>query len=214
MNTYTLDPPKSEPAATFSPPPMMAPGYTPSNYQYPQGEPAAASTQAPMMSPVYMPPYYQYPKLEQATPSAPAPMMAPVYMPPTYQYPKPEHAAAVAAAPASMVAPTYVPPNYQHQPYQNPPAVNVQSDMSKIRDWLAWSIVNIFIGGLAGILPLIFSLVCRSKKRKNDINGARKMSTLALVFNIIATVAGVIGIVGLVVYLIVSTQLMRNIDVY
>ncbi|CAF1297674.1 unnamed protein product [Rotaria sordida] len=77
-------------------------------------------------------------------------------------------------------APVYMPPNYQYYPYQYAPTRTVQPDIRKIQDWLAWSIINLFIGGIIlGFIPLIFSLICRSKKAKNDINGARKMSTLA-----------------------------------
>ena len=73
-----------------------------------------------------------------------------------------------------------------------------------IRDWLAWSIINIFVAwGLFAFVPLIFSLMCRSKKRKNNINGAQTMSTLALVFNITLTVLGVFGWISLIIYIIV-----------
>jgi hypothetical protein len=159
-----------------------------------------------MVAPVYMPPTYQYPRPEYAATAAPAPTVAPVYMHPTYLYPRPE------AATVATPAPVYIPPTDQNQSYQNPPTVNVQSDMSKIRDWLPWSIASLFFAGFLGILPLIFSLVCRSKKRKNDINGARTMSTLALVFNIISAIIGVLLIIGFFVYFIVFTQRMGNTD--
>jgi len=92
--------------------------------------------------------------------------------------------------------PAYVQPVTQVQ-YITPmmsPAV------SSIRDWLPWSIVNIFIGWLfAGILPLIFSLMCRSYKLSNNESGARTMSTLALVFNILITLGGLAGWITLIV---------------
>lgn len=210
MNTYTLDPPQPELPAASAPAPATAPVYIPPAYQYPKLESASAPPPAPMVAPVYMPPTYQYPRPEYAATAAPAPTVAPVYMHPTYLYPKPESASA--PAPASMVAPFYMPPTDQNQSYQNPPTVNVQSDMSKIRDWLPWSIASLFLTVPLGILPLVFSLVCRSKKRKNDINGARTMSTLALVFNIISAITGVLAILGFFVYFIVLTQRMGNTD--
>jgi hypothetical protein len=120
-----------------------------------------------------------------------------------------ESASAPALAPASVpisIIPTYQYQPYQHQPYQYPTASNVQLETSKIRDWLLWSIINLFLGGILGLLPLVFSLICRSKKRKNDINGAGTMSTLALVFNIIITIMEVATLIGLIIYLFIFVQ--------
>ena len=76
-------------------------------------------------------------------------------------------------------------------------------EIQKIRDWLPWSIANIFLGwGIAGLLPLIFTLLCRNDKRNNDLTGARTMSTLALVFNIVITLLGIAGWICLVILLI------------
>jgi hypothetical protein len=140
-----------------------------------------------------------------------------------------------APAPVPVAAPFYAPPNYQYYPYQYPQlptaqahiaqvpfpqapfahapvaqASVVQPDISKIRDWLLWSIINLFTGGLLlGLFPLIFSLLCRSNKRKNNINGARTMSTLALVFNIIITITTIGVLIALFIYLFVYTQQMN-----
>jgi hypothetical protein len=79
--------------------------------------------------------------------------------------------------------------------------VTTTSDIDKIREWLPWSIINIFIGwGLGGVLPLIFTLLCRFNKRNNDLQGARTMSTLALVFNILVTLGGIAGWIWLIIF--------------
>ena len=75
-------------------------------------------------------------------------------------------------------------------------------EVHKIRDWLPWSITNIFVGWfLLGIIALVFSILCRSKKRENDVQGARSMGTLALITNIISTLLGIAAWIGLIVYL-------------
>ena len=63
-------------------------------------------------------------------------------------------------------APMYVPPYY---PY--PLTSSVQPDTYKIHDWLPWSIINLFIGGIVlGFLPLMFSVICRNNKKYNEIH--------------------------------------------
>jgi hypothetical protein len=63
-----------------------------------------------------------------------------------------------------------------------------------IKDYLVWSLINLFCGwGIGGFIPLIFSILCRNYKSVNDYSGAQSMSTIALIFNIIVTVAGTIG---------------------
>lgn len=127
-------------------------------------------------------------------------------------------ASAPASAPAPVSAPYYIPPNYPYYPYyshQYPQAPVVPSapsaDVRKIRDWLPWSIINLFIGGLLlGLLPLTFSIICRSNKKKNNAASAKTMSTLALVFNILVTVISVIVAIGLFIYLFVYTQQLKN----
>ncbi|UJR32877.1 hypothetical protein I4U23_020338 [Adineta vaga] len=204
MNPYTIEPSKSEYSTASAPTAVPAPVYASSAVQYPKLE-STATTTATM--PTHIPPMYQYSNTDPAMASAP--MMVPMYMPSNYQYPR--HESTAIAAPAPMVAPVYVPSTQYQHIRQNPPVTNVQGDVNKIRDWLPWSIISIFLGGLfPGFLPLIFSLLCRSKKRKNDVSGARTMSTLALVFNIIMTILGVLSIVGLVVYLIIFSQRVQN----
>jgi len=85
----------------------------------------------------------------------------------------------------------------------SPQHITTISEIQKIRDWLPWSIVNIFVGwGFGGLFPLIFTILCRNNKRNNNLNGARTMSTLALVFNIISTLSGIAGWVYLIILLV------------
>ncbi len=86
------------------------------------------------------------------------------------------------------------------QPYQN-------LEIVQIRDWLPWSITNMFFGWLlGGILPLIFSLICRRYKQSNNAGGAKTMSVLALIFNILVTLAGIAGWIGLIVALVLARK--------
>ena len=83
---------------------------------------------------------------------------------------------------------------------QMPIIYHQQRNAGQIKDYLVWSILNLLFGWfLGGILPLIFSLICRSNKNVNDYNGAKTMSTLALIFNILVTVCGLLGWIGLIV---------------
>ncbi len=95
----------------------------------------------------------------------------------------------------------YIPSSHQVTP---------TPDIRKIREWLPWSIVNIFLGwGLGGIIPLIFSLLCRYNKRNNDLKSARTVSMLALVFNILVTLGGIAGWVCLTVFVLLARQIAR-----
>ncbi|CAF1165999.1 unnamed protein product [Adineta ricciae] len=80
-------------------------------------------------------------------------------------------------------------------------------DASQVHDWLIWSIINIFVGWGGGLLPLIFSIICRSHKNSNDASGARTFSILALVFNILATIGGVIGWIYLIIFFAVIASI-------
>ena len=78
-----------------------------------------------------------------------------------------------------------------------------QPDASKVRDWLPWSIVSLFIGMIfVGVLPLIFSLLCRKSKKNNDLPRAQKMGKVALVLNIIITIIGIVAWIGLIAWII------------
>ncbi|CAF3311302.1 unnamed protein product [Rotaria socialis] len=115
----------------------------------------------------------------------------------------------------------YVPPPYNYPRWQGQQQMPGQiqyvqpydsAEINNIHDWLPWSIINIFIGFLfAGILPLIFSIVCRNRKRENNVHGARATSTLALVFNILVTLGGIAGWIGLIVVIVILTRAVENV---
>jgi thiol:disulfide interchange protein len=124
----------------------------------------------------------------------------------TYTLDPPTSEPIIASTPVPVSAPIFTPSYHQY-----PIASNVQSDIQKIRDWLPWSIISFFIGGiLLGFLPLIFSLICRSNKKYNERHSARLMSTLALIFNIIITMIGITVLIGLFIYIFVFTQTVRT----
>jgi hypothetical protein len=84
-----------------------------------------------------------------------------------------------------------LPPSYPISPVYPLP---MTPDISNINDYLPWSIANLLLGyGLFGIIPIIFSNLCRKNKDINNMHGAQTMSTLALVFNIFITIGGIIG---------------------
>lgn len=79
-----------------------------------------------------------------------------------------------------------------------------------VNDWMCWSIVTFFIGFGTGILPLIFSFLCRTAKLNNDAAGAQTMSTLALVFNIVGTVGGVIAWIAVIIVISVWSSFTNH----
>ena len=105
-----------------------------------------------------------------------------------------------------------VPPPTMYQP---PIVYHQQQNAAGIRDYLVWSILNLLFGWvLGGILPLIFSLICRSNKNVNDYSGAKTMSTLALIFNILVTVGGLMGWIGFIVSLAIAGAVVSGSGVY
>lgn len=128
--------------------------------------------------------------------SAPLPLPQPQISAPTVTYPS---------------LPYYMPSNYQYYAYQHPQAPVAEPAVKKIHDWLPWSIVNIFLGGIiVGLIPLIFSLICRSKKTANDTKTAQLMSTLALVFNILITLFGILSVICILIYVFVLLPQMKS----
>lgn len=101
----------------------------------------------------------------------------------------------------------YIPPQAVPQHYHN------AAEVARIRDWLPWSIINLLIGWIfAGILPLIFSIICRNRKSNYDVHGARTMSTLALVFNILVTLAGIAGWIGFIVAMVLIFKTVDTVN--
>lgn len=94
--------------------------------------------------------------------------------------------------------PMYPPSPYVY-PYPNPSA----QPHSKIRDYLPWSIVNVFLGGIIlGLIAIFLSFNVKKRSRRGDYMGAEKLSVITLLWNIFASIAGVV-IWALIIYAIV-----------
>lgn len=132
----------------------------------------------PPSAPIAQPTAVSYPNLQQTFDSTPNSYPQYPQYPYPYAYPQPQ-----APAVASLG--------------------QAQPNISKIHDWIAWSIINIFLSGLIpALIPLLFSLTCRKKKQQNDYNGAKKMSNLALISNILVTLLGLV-LTGLLIWAII-----------
>lgn len=119
-----------------------------------------------------------------------------------------------ATQPPGYNAALYQPPNQvqfgqQPQPvmyqgsfvFANPQ--NTMINPSTIHDYLAWSIINMFVGGIIlGLLPLIFSISCRDSKRLNDVAQAQSKSKAALISNIVVSLIGIALWITLIVLLV------------
>jgi hypothetical protein len=68
-----------------------------------------------------------------------------------------------------------------------------------IRDYLVWSIINVFIFTLGGLGCVFLSVRCRDLKKLNDFLGSKKFSKIALVSNVIVTIFG-IGLSAFIIY--------------
>lgn len=143
------------------------------------------------------------PKLQEGylpTPINPATQSANYATSPTYYYPGGQTQYAQPTGMPSGV--TFVHPV---QPYHNP-------EIFGIRDWLPWSITNVFVGWLfVGIIPLIFSLLCRSYKQSNNVSRAKTMGIVALISNILVTLAGIGGWIGLIVSVVLASRKVATI---
>ena len=83
----------------------------------------------------------------------------------------------------------------------HPGFIPVQSAI--IQDYLAWSIVNIFMGGLLlGIVAIFLSLQTRKRKEKGDLFGARQMSKITLLFNIGTTLVSCVATAFFIIYFV------------
>ncbi|CAF3761456.1 unnamed protein product, partial [Rotaria magnacalcarata] len=106
--------------------------------------------------------------------------------------------------------PVYVVQQQQPQPQQTY-AVPYQNQVivapGKIRDYLPWSILNIFVSFLlAGLIAIFLSITVRRYARENNFIKAKKFSSITLVFNLLASLIG-LGIWAYVIFSIVSTAL-------
>ena len=72
-----------------------------------------------------------------------------------------------------------------------------------IRDYMAWSIVNIFFGGiLLGVLAVLLSIQTRARKEAGDLLGARLMSKITLIVNVFTTLISFAAAAFLTIYLV------------
>ena len=115
---------------------------------------------------------------------------------------------------ASNTQQPYLPPGSQIHYVQ--PFNVVDPSIAGIRDWLPWSIINIFLGGIIlGLIPLMFSISCRERKRMNDALGAESKSKLALIFNIIVSLVGLGLWIAIIVLIAQSTKTVCSVyDIY
>ena len=83
----------------------------------------------------------------------------------------------------------------------NPGYISVQT--ACIRDYMVWSIVNIFLGALMfGLVAVLLSIQTRTRKETGDLLGARRMSKITLLFNVFTTLISFAAAAFLIVYLV------------
>ena len=60
---------------------------------------------------------------------------------------------------------------------------------ANIRDYMVWSIINLFLGGcLLGTIAIFLSKKTRKRKQEGDVEGARTLSNITLTCNILITI--------------------------
>lgn len=80
-----------------------------------------------------------------------------------------------------------------------------------IKDYMVWSIINIFLGGLfLGLIAVLLSSQTRKRKMEGDISGARTMSTITMIFNIIVTIFFFLLTAFLIVYFVVIISVVDD----
>lgn len=80
-------------------------------------------------------------------------------------------------------------------------------------DYLAWSVVNIFINVLFAIPALFFSVQTRDAKKAGNINKAKVYSKRSLILNIIASSSGLIAITTAILLRFAVYQLFVHHDI-
>ncbi|CAF3339654.1 unnamed protein product [Rotaria socialis] len=81
-----------------------------------------------------------------------------------------------------------------------------------IRDYMAWSIINIVMGCMAGVIALVFSFQTRRRKQEGDVKAAMKMSKITLVANILITIMFFVMTAFLIVYFIYIMSFLKSIE--
>lgn len=99
------------------------------------------------------------------------------------------------------------PPGYQPPPQGNPPGYQAPppgyQPQSQIPNYLVWSIINIFLCMILGIIATIKSSEVNTKLAAGDYAGAEQASNTAKTLNIIGTILGGLNCIGSVIYFIV-----------
>lgn len=130
-------------------------------------------------------------------PAPQPPTSYPMQPPPPYAAPPPQQP--MYPSHPMVIAPMQI-------PYQGVIVINnnfMHPEISRIRDYLVWSIINVFVGGfILGIIAVLLSIQTRNRKLIGDIQGARSMSKVTLIFNILITIVSFCLTAFLIVYFV------------
>jgi hypothetical protein len=73
-----------------------------------------------------------------------------------------------------------------------------------IKDYMVWSIINVFLGGfILGFIAVFLSSQTRRRKQEGDVHGARTMSNITLIFNILITIIFFATTAFLIIYFVI-----------
>ena len=130
----------------------------------------------------------------KAAPGDPSQMhFYPYGMPPADQYTAPNPQV---GSPYTQEPPPYPNPNPNPNPNMWGTPQVYQQDLSYIRDYLPWSLINICVGGLfLGLIAVLFSYMTIRRKRIQNIASAQRWSKITLLFNIFIDIVAVILII-------------------
>ncbi len=140
--------------------------------------------------------------------------------PPMYPTPAPAPTYPTSVAPPPPPPPYAVSPNMQVPMQQPSPVFFTQMQVPyqgviitgnmipvqavHIRDYMAWSIVNVFLGGfILGFIAVLLSARTRRRKQEGDLQGARTMSNITLTCNLLITIIFFATTAFLIVYFVI-----------
>jgi len=87
------------------------------------------------------------------------------------------------------------------------------SQTAHIRDYMVWSIVNIFLGGfLLGFILVYLSMQTKKRKQEGDVKRARTMSRITLIANILITILFFILTAFTIVYYLYFSSIRNLIE--
>jgi hypothetical protein len=153
------------------------------------------------------------------TPTAPTQSLLPPQPPPSYPTPPPPYTTQPPPLPIYTVAPPIQPGMYSqaHGMYSQAPVFITQMQTpyqgvifsgtcippqtAHIRDYMIWSIINVFLGGcLLGFIVVYLSMQTKKRKQEGNVQGARSMSKITLTCNILITILFFILTAFLIIY--------------